>query len=91
MMSTSGVTPTTHGTPNPAPVTAPTPSILAIKTHEGTITKVAGDGLTGPNWVTWQVHMMSLLTLCEVEPYVQVGCDTGHTAGDLTSHHTCHL
>jgi hypothetical protein len=31
------------------------PTILLIKTHEGTITKVAGDGLTGLNWVTW--HM----------------------------------
>ena len=69
-MSTSGVTLTTHGTPDPAPVTAPTPSIPAIKTREGTITKDAGDGLTGPNWVTWQVRMMSLLALCEVEPYV---------------------
>ena len=71
-MLTSGVTPTTtHGTPDPAPVTAPTPSIPAIKTREGTITKVARDGLTGPNWVTWQVRMMSLLALCEVEPYVR--------------------
>ena len=41
-----------------------------IKTCKGAITKVTGDGLTGPNWVTWQVRMMSLLALCEVEPYV---------------------
>ena len=46
------------------------PSILVIKTHEGAITKVTGNGLTGPNWVTWQVQIMSLLALCEVEPYV---------------------
>ena len=26
--------------------------------------------MTGPNWVTWQVQMMSLLALCEVEHYV---------------------
>jgi hypothetical protein len=47
-----------------------TPSISLIKTHEGTITKVTGDGLTGPNWVTWRMQMMSLLALCEVEPYI---------------------
>ena len=32
--------------------------------------KVTGYGLKGPNWVTWQVRMMSLLALCEVKPYV---------------------
>ena len=47
------------------------PSVPLIKTREGAITKVMGDGLTGPNWVTWQVRMMSLLALCEVEPYVR--------------------
>lgn len=47
-----------------------TPSIPLIKTREGAITKVTGDGLTGPNWVTWRVRMMSLFALCEVEPYV---------------------
>ena len=63
-MSGSGTTLTTPDQPaNP-------PSILVIKMHEGAITKVTGDGLTGPNWVTWQVWMMSLLALCEVEPYV---------------------
>ena len=46
------------------------PSILLINTHEGAITKVTGDRLTGPNWVTWRVHMMSLLALCKVESYV---------------------
>jgi gag-polypeptide of LTR copia-type len=55
-------------TPN---VPAYVPSISVIKTREGAITKVTGDGLTGPNWVTWQVRMMSLLALCEVEPYVR--------------------
>ena len=52
-----------------APVSVP--SIPVIKTREGAITKVTGNGLTGPNWVTWQVRMMSLLALCEVEPYVR--------------------
>jgi hypothetical protein len=47
------------------------PSNLLIKTHEGAITKVTGNRLPGPNWVTWQVQMMmSLLVLCKVEPYV---------------------
>ena len=64
-MSTSAVTPTTVDT------SIITPSIPLIKTREGAITKVTGDGLTGPNWVTWQVRMMSLLALCEVEPYVR--------------------
>jgi hypothetical protein len=61
MMPSTGTTPTT-------PLDIPT--IPLIKTREGAITKVTGDGLTGPNWVTWQVRMMSLLALCEVEPYV---------------------
>jgi|ERR1700678_1001110 len=52
-----------------APVSVP--SIPVIKTREGAITKVTGNSLTGPNWVTWQVRMMSLLALCEVEPYVR--------------------
>ena len=46
------------------------PSILLIKTCKGAITKVTGDGLTGPNWVTWCIQMMSLLALCKVESYV---------------------
>ena len=46
------------------------PSIPLIKTRKGAITKVTGDGLTGPNWVTWRIWMMSLLALCEVESYV---------------------
>ena len=65
-MSTSAET---SNTISEAPTTAP--SIPVIKTREGAITKVTGDGLTGPNWVTWQVRMMSLLALCEVEPYVR--------------------
>ena len=52
-------------------VTVNNPSISLVKTWEGAITKVTGDGLTGPNWVSWQVRMMSLLALCEVEPYVR--------------------
>ena len=50
--------------------TTENPSIPLIKTREGAITKVTSDGLTGPNWVTWRVRMMSLLALCEVESYV---------------------
>ena len=46
-------------------------TIPLIKTREGTITKLTGDGLTGLNWVTWHVRMMSLLTLCEIESYVR--------------------
>ena len=65
-MSTS-----TAPTPTISEPTVPTPSISLIKTREGAITKVTGNGLTGPNWVTWQVRMMSLLALCEVEPYVR--------------------
>jgi hypothetical protein len=67
-MSTS--TPTLSTTDTPV-VPAAEPSIPVIRTREGAITKVTGDGLTGPNWVTWQVRMMSLLALCEVEPYVR--------------------
>ena len=67
------MTPTTGGTPttSEALINVPSESIPLIKTWEGAITKVTGDGLTGPNWVTWQVRMMSLLALCEVEPYVR--------------------
>src|ERR1700678_4787208 len=65
-------TPTTGGTltTSVVPITIPSESIPLIRTHEGAITKVTGNGLKGPNWVTWQVRMMSLLALCEVEPYV---------------------
>src|SRR6202522_3433372 len=49
---------------------AENPTISLIKTREGAITKLTGDGLTGLNWVTWPIRMMSLLALCEVEPYV---------------------
>jgi hypothetical protein len=67
-MSTSTPTLSTADTPV---VPAAEPSIPVIKPREGAITKVTGDRLTGPNWVTWQVRMMSLLALCEVEPYVR--------------------
>ena len=56
-------------TPTISEPSSTTPSILAIKTHKGAITKVSGDGLTGQNWVLWQVQMKSLLALCEIEPY----------------------
>jgi len=49
---------------------AENPTIPLIRTREGAITKLTGDGLTGPNWVTWRVRMWSLLALCEVEAYV---------------------
>ena len=61
----------TAPTPSVSEPTVPTPTVSLIKTREGAITKVTGDGLKGPNWVTWQVRMMSLLALCEVEPYVR--------------------
>ena len=64
-MSTSNITPTTEGTQTT------NVSIPLIKTHEGAITKLMGDGLKGLNWVTWQVRVMSLLALCEVEPYIR--------------------
>ena len=57
-------------TPSVSTVTTDNTSISLIKTREGSITKVTGDGLTGPNWATWRVRMMSLFALCEVEPYV---------------------
>jgi hypothetical protein len=50
---------------------AENPTISLIKTCEGAITKLTGDGLTGLNWVTWRVCMMSLLALCKVELYVR--------------------
>jgi hypothetical protein len=69
------------------PVSANTsPSISLIKTREGAITKVTGDGLTGPNWVTWQVRMMSLLALCEVEPYVRGEIVQPNTNDDPVGH-----
>src|ERR1700678_4391783 len=45
-----------------------------------------GDGLTGPNWVTWQVRMMSLLALCEVEPYVRGEIKQPNRDDDPTCH-----
>ena len=45
-------------------------TIPLLKTHEGAITKLTGDRLTGLNWVTWWVQMMLLLALCEVESYI---------------------
>ena len=69
-MSTSAVTPTISEPPASTNAEV-VPSIPVIKTREGAITKVTGDGLKGPNWVTWQVRMWSLLALCEVEPYVR--------------------
>ena len=62
------------------------PSIPLIKTREGAITKVTGDGLTGPNWVTWQVRMLSLLALCEVEPYVRGDIQQPKSEDDPVGH-----
>jgi hypothetical protein len=64
-MATTSMTSVTVDNTNETPTT-----ISLVRTREGAITKVTGDGLTGPNWVTWQVRMMSLL-VCEVEPYVR--------------------
>src|SRR6266702_7934143 len=58
------------GTPTVSVAPSEHPTIPLIKTHEGAITKLTGDGLTGPNWVTWHIRMMSLLALCEVEQYI---------------------
>ena len=69
-MSTSTTTPTMASASISAQP-APSESIPVTKTREGAITKVTGDGLRGPNWVTWQVRMLSLLALCEVELYVR--------------------
>jgi hypothetical protein len=85
-MSSSGVTPTTLDIPEAAHDAAPTISILLIKTRDGAITKVTGDGLTGPNWVTWQVRMMSLLALCEVEPYVRGEIQQPNMENDPVGH-----
>ena len=59
------------GTPTVSTASSEHPTIPLIKTREGAITKLTGDGLTGPNWVTWRVRMMSLLALCEIESYVR--------------------
>ena len=63
----ASVTASTQVTPA---TTKSTPSIRIIKICRGAIMKATGDGLTDLNWVTWQVWMMSLLVLCEVEPYM---------------------
>ena len=47
------------------------PSISLVKTRDGAITKVTVEGLTGPNWVSWRLRMISLLKLCGVERYVR--------------------
>ena len=79
-MATSAQTPTASE-PSESSV-----SILVIKTHESAITKVTGDGLTGPNWVSWQVRMKSLLALCEVEPYVCSEINQPNMEDDPTGH-----
>jgi Reverse transcriptase (RNA-dependent DNA polymerase)/gag-polypeptide of LTR copia-type/Integrase core domain/GAG-pre-integrase domain len=82
-MSTSTDTPIISEAPQ---ATTTTPSISVIKTREGAITKVTGDGLTGPNWVSWQVRMKSLLALCEVEPYVRGEIAQPNKEQDPTGH-----
>jgi hypothetical protein len=67
-MSTSAATPTASSASTAVPSES---TIPVIKICEGAITKVMGDRLKGPNWVTWQVRMWSLLALYEVEPYVR--------------------
>lgn len=75
----------TLNAPTPAEQPQP-PSIPLIKIRKGAITKVTGDGLTGPNWITWQVRMMSLLALCEVEPYVRGEIEQLSSTGDPTGY-----
>ena len=65
---------------------AENPTIPLIKTREGAITKLTGDGLTGPNWVTWRVRMWSLLALCEVEAYVRGEIPQPSRDDDLVGH-----
>jgi len=62
------------------------PTIPLIKTREGAITKVTGDGLTGLNWVMWCIRMMSLLALCKVEPYVLGETSQPSREEDLVGH-----
>ena len=62
------------------------PFVSLIKTHEGAITKVSGEGLTGTNWRAWNVRMMSLLALCEVEPYVCGEIEQPNKDVDLVGH-----
>ena len=76
MMPSTGTTPTTL---------LDIPTVPLIKIHKGTITKVMGNGLTGLNWVTWQVWM-SLLALCEVEPYICSKVQQPNQEEDLVSH-----
>lgn len=87
------------GDGTPAQAQPEAPSIPLIKTREGAITKVTGDGLTGPNWITWQVRMMSLMALCEVESYVhgeieqpsQIDDPVGHTNWKRNDNYAKHL
>src|ERR1700733_3112965 len=62
------------------------PGIQLVKTRKGAITKVSGEGLTGPNWVTWCVHMWSLLALCKVESYVHGEIPQPNYEEDLVGH-----
>ena len=82
------------------PETASTkPSIPLIKTRDGAITKVSGEGLTGANWRAWNVRMMSLLALCEVESYVRGEIEqpnkdidpVGHTNWQKNDNYARHL
>lgn len=66
-------------------------SIQLIKTREGAITKVSGDGLTGPNWVTWRIRMWFLLALCEVESYVRSEIQQPNHEEDPVGHDNRHL
>jgi len=78
---------------------ADNPTIPLIKICKGAITKLTGDGLTGPNWVTWCVRMMLLLALCEIESYVhreipQLSCDddpVGHDNWKKNDNYAKHL
>src|ERR1700678_1174575 len=57
--------------------------------------KVTADGLLMAcrtpeiHWKIWSMNLNEALSSRCFPP--QVGCNTGHTAGDFVSHRTCHL
>ena len=57
--------PSSSSTPIP-PTNQPT--IQTIKLEGGAITKLP-EKLIGPNWMTWHVHMITLLGHCRAKPY----------------------
>jgi hypothetical protein len=70
-------------TNNPTSQTQPSIQLVA---HEGALTKVPGEGLTGLNWVTWHVRMWSLLALCKLKSYVRGEIQQPNYNVDLVGH-----